>query len=171
MTIGMPVHYRHFAWSDSARVRRTCVSALGLALLIGCARRSEARLHEIEMVVPTEIVELDPRYATRALDVKASRLVHAGLVDLDPDTLLPRPRVAKSLTLREDRSIVVELKAGVRFHSGHVLESSDVCATLDALKDPRSRARTARSCPRSPRAKSSHRRGLCSNVLTRVRPG
>ena len=88
------------------------------------------------MVVPTEIVELDPRYATRALDVKASRLVHAGLVDLDPETLLPRPRLAQSLQLRDDRSIAIELKPGVRFHGGKLLEPRDVCATLEALKDP-----------------------------------
>jgi len=88
------------------------------------------------MVVPTEIVELDPRYATRALDVKVSRLVHAGLVDLHPDTLLPQPRLAQALTLREDRSILVKLRAGVRFHSGRLLEANDVCATLEALKDP-----------------------------------
>jgi peptide/nickel transport system substrate-binding protein len=89
------------------------------------------------MVVPTEIIELDPRYATRALDVKASRLVHAGLVDLDPDTLLPRPRLAQWLQLRNERSIVVQLKPSVHFHSGKQLDARDVCATLSALKDPR----------------------------------
>ena len=131
----MPVQYRDFGSSDSARIRRVLAGVLGLISLLGCGRRSEARRHELELVVPTEIVELDPRYATRALDVKASRLVHAGLVDLHPDTLLPRPRLAQSLTLRADRSILVELKPGVRFHSGHVLEAWDVCATLEALKD------------------------------------
>ena len=107
-----------------------------LMLCAGCGRGSHAPARELEMVVPTEIVELDPRFATRALDVKASRLVHAGLVDLDPDTLLPRPRLAQSLELRDDRTIVIQLKPGVRFHSGRLLEARDVCATLDALKDP-----------------------------------
>lgn len=108
-----------------------------LALGAGCGRRPSDDRHEIEMLVPTEIVELDPRYATRALDVKASRLVHAGLVDLDPETLLPRPRLAESLQLVDNHSIVIQLKPGVRFHSGRLLEAHDVCATLAALKDPK----------------------------------
>lgn len=89
------------------------------------------------MQVPTEIVDLDPRFATRGLDVKASRLIHAGLVALDPDTLLPHPWLARSLSLTDGRTIAIELEPGRHFHSGHVLEANDVCATLDALRDPR----------------------------------
>ena len=102
----------------------------------GCSRRLvEHRV--LEMQVPTEIVELDPRFATRGLDVKASRLIHGGLVALDPDTLLPHPSLARSLSLADGRTIAIELEPNVFFHSGHVLEASDVCATLDALRAPR----------------------------------
>jgi peptide/nickel transport system substrate-binding protein len=102
----------------------------------GCSRRSLVERRVLEMQVPTEIVELDPRFATRGLDVKASRLIHGGLVALDPDTLLPHTSLARSLSLAEGRTIAVELESNAHFHSGHVLEASDVCATLDALRDP-----------------------------------
>ena len=101
-----------------------------------CSRRLVDH-RALEMQVPTEIIELDPRFATRGLDVKASRLIHGGLVALDPDTLLPHPSLARSLRLAEGRTIAIELEPNTHFHSGHVLEASDVCATLDALRDPR----------------------------------
>ena len=132
----MTFNYRALRPLKSARV--LCgVVGLSLSMLsAGCGHRSRAHSRELEMLVPIEIVELDPRYATRALDVKASRLVHAGLVDLDPETLLPRPRLADSLQLLDDRTIIIQLKPNVRFHSGRLLEARDVCATLEALKDP-----------------------------------
>ena len=133
----MTFNYRALRPLKSARVLYGVVALLLAMLSAGCGHRSRAVSRELEMLVPTEIVELDPRYATRALDVKASRLIHAGLVDLDPETLLPRPRLAESLQLLDNRSIIIKLKPNVRFHSGRLLEAHDVCATLDALKDPR----------------------------------
>ena len=102
----------------------------------GCTRRSHTDRRTLEMEVPTEIVELDPRFAMRGLDVKTSRLIHAGLVELDPDTLLPHPSLARTLRLVNDRTIEIELDPQVHFHSGRPLEAADVCATLNALKDP-----------------------------------
>ncbi len=87
-------------------------------------------------MIPTEIATLDPRFSTRGLDIKTTRLVHAGLVGLDPDTLAPIPLVASSWRFLDARTLELELKAGVRFHSGRPLVSSDVCATLAALADP-----------------------------------
>jgi peptide/nickel transport system substrate-binding protein len=130
------IEYRATARLQSERVAMRMARLSLLLLSVGCGRHLPTDPRELEMIVPSEIVELDPRYATRALDVKASRLVHAGLVDLDPDTLMPRPRLAESLELRDERSIVIQLKPNVRFHSGRLLTALDVCATLDALKDP-----------------------------------
>ena len=101
----------------------------------GCTRRSFAAAQTIELVVPTEIAELDPRFVTRGIDLRASRLIHAGLVKLDPDTLLPQPHLARSLRLIDPRTIAIELDPTVHFHSGQALRAADVCATLDALKD------------------------------------
>jgi peptide/nickel transport system substrate-binding protein len=85
--------------------------------------------------VPSEIATLDPRFSTRSLDVKVTRLVHAGLVGLAPDTLEPMPLVAQKWTFRDARTLDVTLRPDVTFHSGKRLEPRDVCATLAAVKD------------------------------------
>jgi peptide/nickel transport system substrate-binding protein len=88
------------------------------------------------VVVPTEASTLDPRYAMRSLDVKITRLVHAGLVGLEPDSLEPVPLVAESVRLAGERVVEVTLRPGVVFHSGRQLAPTDVCATLEAVADP-----------------------------------
>lgn len=86
--------------------------------------------------MPTEAATLDPRFSTRSLDVKITRLVHAGLSGLDPTTLEPMPLVAKNFRMRDERTLEATLRSGVVFHSGKPLTSADVCATLDAVGDP-----------------------------------
>lgn len=89
----------------------------------------------LEVVVPTEFSSLDPRFTTRALDIKVTRLVHAGLAGLDPDTLEPVPLVAQSFSWVDSSHLRVTLRPGLKFHSGKPLEVSDVCGTLAALAD------------------------------------
>jgi len=90
----------------------------------------------LEILAPTEVATLDPRFSTRALDIKITRLVHAGLVGLDPTTMAPIPLVAASWHFSDARTLHVTLKPGVHFHSGRPLSPNDVCATLKALDDP-----------------------------------
>ena len=121
------------------RLKSPAVLLLGMMLPpleIGCQRAPEPS-GALEVLVGTEPATLDPRFATRALDVKVSRLIHAGLVTLEPDTLEPKPNLARSLTRRATLEIDVELVANARFHSGTLLEPSDVCATIEAIRDPR----------------------------------
>ena len=65
-----------------------------------------------------------------------TRLVHAGLAGLDPDTLAPVPLVAEGWSFSSDNTLEVTLRSGLRFHSGRSLEPVDVCATLAAFRDP-----------------------------------
>lgn len=106
------------------------------ALASSCAGPPPAGERPLEIVVPQELATLDPRFSTRGHDVKATRLVHAGLVGLDPDTLAPTPLAARSWRFSDERTLEVELRPGVRFHGGRALTSIDVCATLSALADP-----------------------------------
>ena len=101
----------------------------------GCRAAPDERA-PIEVLATTEPVMLDPRYCTRSLDLKLSRLEHAGLVGLDATTLEPRPLAAEALERLDARHIRVTLKPGVRFHGGQPLSPEDVCATLQALTDP-----------------------------------
>lgn len=116
---------------------RGLVAVTLLALLAAGCRPARARASRpLEILAPTEIATLDPRFSTRALDVNVTRLVHAGLIGLDPSTLAPVPLVAASWHFDDNRTLEVTLKPGVHFHSGRRLTPRDVCATLSALADP-----------------------------------
>lgn len=93
-------------------------------------------MRPIEILVPSTAATLDPRYATDAIAVRATRLVHAGLVRLDPDTLAPIPYAAENWRFVDPLTLDVSLRDGVRFHGGEPLTSRDVCATIRALQDP-----------------------------------
>jgi len=112
--------------------------AAGLAALIGGCHpaRTDGSGRALEILAPTDVATLDPRFSTRALDIKITRLVHAGLVGLDPATLAPIPLVAARWHFADDRTLHVTLKRGVHFHGGRALSPHDVCATLAALNDP-----------------------------------
>jgi len=128
-------------------VRAPALSALVVAGLGACGRPAPGE-RPLEIVLPAELASLDPRFATRSYDVKTTRLIHAGLVGLDPDTLAPVPRAAKSWRFLDERTLELELRDGVRFHDGKPLVVEDVCATLAAIKDP------ALGSPHRPVAKS-----------------
>lgn len=96
------------------------------------------------MLVPTDAETLDPRHATDAVALRATRLLHAGLVRLDPDTLEPKPYLAQGWTWIDARTLRVELRPGVRFHSGAPLTGRDVRATIAAFSSPSVGSRHAR---------------------------
>jgi MarR-like DNA-binding transcriptional regulator SgrR of sgrS sRNA len=102
---------------------------------LGCETPPPQGERPLEVLVATELTTLDPRLATRALDVKLSRLVHSGLVGLDPADLTPRPLVAESWRITSTGA-EIQLRPGLRFHSGRPLSAKDVCMTLQSVADP-----------------------------------
>jgi hypothetical protein len=62
-------------------------------MLVGCHPKPQDR--PLELLIASEITTIDPRFSTRSHDIKLTRLVHAGLVGLDPATLEPVPLLAK----------------------------------------------------------------------------
>jgi peptide/nickel transport system substrate-binding protein len=90
----------------------------------------------IEMLVANDPETLDPRYVTDAVGLRATRLVHAGLFRLDPDTLAPVPCVARSWTWIDTRTLRIELRSDVFFHSGSRVTARDVIETLRATASP-----------------------------------
>jgi peptide/nickel transport system substrate-binding protein len=112
--------------------------ALGLVALAAtaCGQRPTPEARPLEILVPTEVSTLDPRFSTKSLDVKVTRLLHAGLFGLDPVTLVPVPLLAERFERPGERELVVTLKPNLRFHSGKPLTAEDVCATLNAVRDP-----------------------------------
>lgn len=96
------------------------------------------------MLVPTDPETLDPRHATDAVALRTTRLLHAGLVRLDADTLEPVPYLAERWEWATDRELRVELRRDVRFHSGAPLTARDVSATIAAFQSPTVGSRHAR---------------------------
>lgn len=123
------------------------VLALLACFLGGCSRdvpRGTGAARPLEMLVPTDAETLDPRHATDAVALRATRLLHAGLVRLDPDTLEPRPYLAKSWSWIDPLTLRVELREGLRFHSGAPFTARDVKATIAAFQAPHVGSRHAR---------------------------
>ncbi len=98
----------------------------------------------IEILVTSDAETLDPRFVVDSVGLRASRLVHAGLVRLDPTSLEPVPYVATSWTWVDARTLRVALREDVHFHSGAPLTASDVVATLHAFASPSVGSRHAR---------------------------
>jgi peptide/nickel transport system substrate-binding protein len=90
----------------------------------------------LEALVASPPLSLDPRFLTDAVGVRISRLVHAGLFGLDPETLDPVPLAASSYAWESPLSLRVALRPDVSFASGAPFEADDVCATLRAFGDP-----------------------------------
>jgi len=104
---------------------------------LGCGRSAvRAGGDPLELSVPVDVETFDPRYAIDTYSLRATRLVHAGLVRLDPDTLEPKPYLAKSWTWTDARTLHVELRDDVRFHSGAPLTPADVARTIEAFQSP-----------------------------------
>jgi peptide/nickel transport system substrate-binding protein len=98
----------------------------------------------IEVLIANDPETLDPRYATDAVGLRATRLVHAGLVRLDPDTLSPLPYAARGWQWLDPLTLRVDLRDDVQFHSGQPLRARDVVATLRAIVSPKVASRQAR---------------------------
>lgn len=96
------------------------------------------------MLVPTDAETLDPRHATDPVALRATRLLHAGLVRLDPDTLAPQPYLARSWAWASPLTLRVELREGLRFHSGAPFTARDVKATIAAFQSPQVGSRHGR---------------------------
>ena len=148
----------------AATVIVACAAALGMVVAGGCSvacRRQAAddrgeslpRDQEgptpapLELLVASDPETLDPRFATGAVALRVTRLVHAGLFRLDDTTMEPLPDVAEAYRWDDDEKmrLRVRLRPGVRFHSGRPLTSADVVATLRALASPVLNARHARA--------------------------
>jgi len=119
------------------RPRPATWEALALVALACCSRHGRTDVERpIEMLVANDPETLDPRYAVDTVGLRATRLVHAGLARLDPDTLEPIPYLARGWRWRDPLTLEVDLRDDVRFHSGAPLRARDVVETLDAFASP-----------------------------------
>jgi peptide/nickel transport system substrate-binding protein len=134
---------RHRDEGYRAPLHRLASTAISVALLACTPHTRTSDATALEVVIAQDAETLDPRFVVDAVGMRVSRLVHAGLFRLDPDSLEPVPYLAASYRFVSPRVLDVTLREDVRFHSGVPFGAGDVVATLDALHDPSVAARAA----------------------------
>ncbi len=104
---------------------------VGLLSATGCTRDDDAT---IRFGLPTAATTLDPRYATDAVSVRLTRLLHRSLVDFDSASY-PRPSLASWREI-DPTHYRFRLARDVLFSDGTAITAADVVATYQALLDP-----------------------------------
>ena len=127
-----------------SRPRPAPWEALALVLFAACTARGHVDAERpMEMLVANDPETLDPRYAVDTVGLRTTRLVHAGLVRLDADTLEPVPFLARGWRWLDPLTLEIDLRQDVRFHSGAPLRARDVVETLRAFASPKVGSRHA----------------------------
>ncbi len=89
----------------------------------------------ITLAVPGSPNNLDPRVGTDEVSQRAHQLLFDNLLNLDAQ-LQVVPGLAERWTTPDERTYVVALRQGVRFHDGHELTAGDVVHTFSSFLDP-----------------------------------
>lgn len=139
--------------------RRGLAVAGLLALLAGCASGDkDVEAGTLTVVLPRDILDLDPRFVSDAYGHKLSRLIFASLVRVDPQSLEIVPDLAERVDLVSPTLYRARLREGLKFSDGTALDSSDVVATFRGLLDPKLQSRYASTYSRISRVTAIDRR-------------
>ena len=87
------------------------------------------------------IRNVDRLYSTPRESLIVAQLTDDGLFYVDPETLEYKPLVAESHSFPDDKTLVVKLREGVKFHDGSPLTADDVVYTLEWMLNPTSETR------------------------------
>lgn len=117
-------------------------SLLGLAALVpclaaatACRPASDGDPRVVTLALANAPNNFDPRVGTDEISQRVHQLVYSNLLGLN-ERLEVVPGVASSWETPDDRTYLVHLRTGVRFHDGHELTSADVAYTFTSLIDP-----------------------------------
>ncbi|HKU42320.1 MAG TPA: ABC transporter substrate-binding protein [Polyangiales bacterium] len=118
-------------------------------MVAGCGNGGGARpADELTVLLPRDVIELDPRFVSDAYGLKVTRLLFGSLMRIDPLTLETVPDLAERVELQSPTRYDVTLRPSLRFSDGSALDSADVVATFRGLQDPKLQARYAPSYAR-----------------------
>ena len=125
-----------FRRSSCLRVGVTIAACLtAVVLSSACTSRTAEDPGAITIAVFAAPNNFDPRVGTDEVSQKVYQLVYDNLLNLD-DQLRLAPGLATAWEQPDDRTLVVHLRRGVRFHDGHELTARDVAHTFNSLIDP-----------------------------------
>lgn len=109
-----------------------------MVLTLGCSgagERNEAGA--LEVLLPSAPIEIDPRFVLDAQGLRVSRLIFSGLVAIDPYSLEVLPELAERIDVDETGTrYTATLRSGLTFADGSALDSEDVRATFESIRDP-----------------------------------
>lgn len=119
----------------TARARLPLVAALavGAIALTGCSGGSapQADLSSVTVSSPAQPPNLDPHITQVAMVAELTRPVYETLLTVDEDFAV-QPMLAESYTRSDDGlTYTFELREGLTFHDGSVLDSADVVASME----------------------------------------
>ena len=124
----------------TSRNRRNALKLMGVSALVGMApnvafgqgkRGGTLVIGVTSDVNPTEIL------AQTQGDIPLIHQIFNTLIRYDHKTLEPKPELARSWTIAPDRmSLTMQLRDGVKFHSGRALNASDVVQSITRTQDP-----------------------------------
>lgn len=103
--------------------------------LVACGRAPVAEPDVITVAIPTGPAMLDPRRGADEASQRVHALLFNTLLRLDEHLALV-PQLAAALEQPDERSYVVRLRQGVRFHDGRELTAEDVGYTFTSFLDP-----------------------------------
>jgi peptide/nickel transport system substrate-binding protein len=108
-----------------------------LVLAIACTPRDRRTPDDtVVVLIESPVGTLDPRYTTSNYETKFSRMVVPGLVALDTPDLKPRLELAESMTLLDDLTWEVVVRAEARFSDGTPVTAADVAWTYESMIAP-----------------------------------
>ncbi|MEX2143258.1 MAG: ABC transporter substrate-binding protein [Anaerolineales bacterium] len=113
------------------------VASLVLAACASAAQTSGAEGAGTLRVAFQSLVQTDPALISSDAEVLVANAVYDYLVDIDPVSNQPIPRLASAWQVSDDGlSYTFTLAEGVSFHDGSALSAADVVWTFDRLRDP-----------------------------------
>lgn len=116
---------------------RSTRASVCLALLWACACQPARDPRELVVIVDAPVQDLDPRFAVDSPSAKLSRLVFAGLTQVDEHGL-PQLDLAQSLTPVDEAGLHWQalVRSDARFHNGKPVLAADVAYTYSSVMDP-----------------------------------
>ncbi len=125
-------------------VRRALpLAPLKLVVCVACFLAAGIACRDVPLAPPTFVTvalavspdNLDPRIGSDEASQRLHELLFNSLVALDED-LRVVPELATHWDTPDDRTYVVHLRRGVRFHNGRELTAADVAYTFGSFLDP-----------------------------------
>lgn len=118
---------------------------IALVAVTACGKRGGAAGDALVVLLPRDVLAVDPRFTVDAYGLKVSRLLFASLVTIDSATLQAVPDLAEEVSIEAPTRYRVRLREGLRFSDGSVLDAQDVLATYAGVVDPKLGARYAKT--------------------------